>query len=76
MTKNELIPHYIATLLKHPGHTIVKHKRPSGGTCYRIRDAKVNPVDNIPESVFNHYIENDIVFKLNDREWRLNPSQK
>lgn len=71
MTRRELYEHYLATLQKTPGHTMVKHVDAGGKPCFRIRDSAVNPVANIPESVFREYIYNNIVHKINEREWQL-----
>lgn len=73
MTQKELYNHHIATLQRIKGHTIVAHMMPNGTRCFRIRDCNVNPVANIPESVFQMMRDNNIVHKINDREWQLKP---
>lgn len=72
MTQTEHYNHLLVVLVNHTPHTIVRHILPSGGHCYRIRDANVNPIANMPESIFNKLFNNNLLIKINDREWQLN----
>lgn len=72
MTQTEHYNHILVVLTNHIPHTIVAHKLPSGARCYRIRDDKVNPIANMPESIFEKLKENELLIKINEREWQLN----
>jgi len=73
MTPTELKEHLLVVLIDNKDHTIVKHINPSGKECYRIRDKFVNPIANMPESIFKEFVENGLITKINDREWQLKP---
>lgn len=75
MTQTEHYNHLLVVLVNHQPHTIVRHTLPSGAHCYRIRDKDVNPIANMPESIFYKLRENNLLTQINQREWQLNKEQ-
>lgn len=75
MTPTELYNHLIGVLVDTKDHTIVRHLNPAGALCYRIRDAKINPIANMPDSIFKKLQENLLLTAKNEREWQLNRQQ-
>lgn len=73
MTGTELYNHSLQTLRRVPNHTIVRHKKPGGQLCYRIRDEQVNPIENMDDETFQKLNDNDLIIKINEREWQLKP---
>lgn len=75
MTAKEEYENILALLNDNPKHTIVRHVNSSGRPCWRIRDKAVNPLANISEHLFTKLVENNLLNKLNDREWQLKHNQ-
>lgn len=72
MTQTELYNHILVTLMNHGNHTIVRHKKQSGELCWRIRDSSVTPIANFSDGIFDLFQNNNLLTKLNEREWQLN----
>lgn len=76
MTPTETKEHLLSVLIDNKYHTIVKHTLPTGKPCYRIRDMLVSPIANMSEIMFQKFVEQDLITKINEREWQLKPSQQ
>lgn len=75
MTQKEHYDHLLLVLINHKNHSIVRHRKLSGEYCYRIRDENANPIANIPEGIFDKFKQNELLIKVNEREYTLDTSK-